>query len=830
MRLARALVAAAVLAIAAPVSAELDLRRASVSHLPNGLTVIMLEDHSFPLVSVQMLYKSGSAAETTGKTGLAHFLEHLAFRGSEHFPKARATDLIYDSGGEWHGYTAMDQTTYFATMPKDGLDLLLRIEADRMARVVIGPASIAAEKGAVITELHSYENDPASVLQEAVTRTALQAHPYGSPMAGYVSDVERLTAEDARAYYASHYAPGNAVLAIVGDFAPPEAAALVAKDFADVPARPIAKPNLTAEPPQRGERQTFVVGPVERQYFELAFPAPAASDPDFPVFLVLQEILAGGSGVNLRQDDWSATKAAKGSLLFGATDDIATWLPPTHDPFLFTISGSIAAKGDRAALERDVLNRIVAIRDRPAARTRLADAKAAVTRAVADDVQTTEDAAHQLAFFEGVGALDNLLSMPRLIAAVTAADVQRVARTYLGPSRLTVGWMAPGKAPPAQAAAGNPRPAADRLGAPPPAAPGGPPELRHLSGGLAAIVQQNPLSDTVTVELLLSAPIEGGAHPDELSGLDAVVGTGPAKDLAALVSEAAVAARRGARAPEAPSEDPATRLQQLIEAQMGPHSRTAPVPVVVLVSGKVEPEQAFGILEQQFGRVTPIKLPAAPASSGEKPRLVRETIPKPLSQGGLGYIIEGPRPGTRDAFAWRMLLYVLTHDYSGRLGNSAIRDKGIVYHIYSLLRTDGSRSWATISTGVDPDKADAMEAELRAELARLVSEPPTADEVAAARNHLLGRDLTAAQSNEELTAKLAREFIESGGLRSHRQLRALLETITPQDLAAAARSFTQGTIVRVDVGPGLTRIGGSPRLKHGTQCVQILSKTDQLAL
>src|SRR4029450_3041918 len=136
----------------------------------------------------------------------------LASRASENSPNARATELIYDAGGEWHGYTATDQTTYFATMPKDQLDLLLRIEADRMARVVIDPASIAAEKGAVITELHSYENDPASVLQEAVTRTAIQAHPYGSPMAGYISDVERLTAGDGRVYYGSHYAPANAVL------------------------------------------------------------------------------------------------------------------------------------------------------------------------------------------------------------------------------------------------------------------------------------------------------------------------------------------------------------------------------------------------------------------------------------------------------------------------------------------------------------------------------------------------------------------------------------------------------------------------------------------
>ena len=137
-------VAALAISTPAPAPAALDLRRASVSHLPNGLTVILLEEHSFPLVSVQMLYQSGSAAEVSGKTGLAHFLEHLAFRGSARFPNARATELIYDSGGEWHGYTALDQTTYFATMPADQLDLLLRIEADRMARVVIDPAAIDA--------------------------------------------------------------------------------------------------------------------------------------------------------------------------------------------------------------------------------------------------------------------------------------------------------------------------------------------------------------------------------------------------------------------------------------------------------------------------------------------------------------------------------------------------------------------------------------------------------------------------------------------------------------------------------------------------------------
>jgi predicted Zn-dependent peptidase len=801
MRAARFLLAIAALAIAAPASAELDLKRADISHLPNGLTVIMLEDHSFPLVSVQMLYKSGSAAETTGKTGLAHFLEHLAFRGSANFPNALATELIYDSGGEWHGYTAMDQTTYFATMPKDQLDLLLKIEADRMARVTFDPSAIDAEKGAVITELHGYENDPASVLQESVTRTAIQAHPYGSPMAGYVSDVAGLTIDDARTYYAGHYAPGNAVLVIVGDVVPSQAKALVDANFSDISARAVARPIPTREPPQTGERRLRLTGPVERQFFLLAFPSPAASNPDFAPFLVLQEILAGGSGLNLRQSDWTGTRAIEGSRLFDTTVDIATWLPPTHEPFLFTISGSIPRSADSAALERTIESRLATVRDQLIADPRLVEAKTAVMRAISEDVQTTEDAAHQLAFFEGIGALDLLLAMPRLIGTVTASDIQRVARTYLAPEKLTIGWMVSGGSPGASAGTGNPQAAADRSGVSPSARRAGQPQLRHLSGGLPAIVRANPLSNTATVELLLSAPVEGGAAPADLPGLDAVVRSGTPDNLAGLISQSVATSRAGRPTADVRSEDPETRLQQMIAAQMGQTANKTPTPLAVIVSGNIEPEKVFDILQRQLGITAPAKLGSAPSrvSSGG-PDIVRERIAKPLSQGALGYVVEGPSPDTRQALVWRMLLYVLTHDYSGRLGRSAILDKGIVYHIYSSLRTDGSRSWATLSTGVDPAKADAFEAELRMQLARLVSEPPSATEVDAARNHLLGRDLTAAQSNEELAAKLAREFVETGGLRSHEQLRALLLTITPTDLADAAQQFVRGTIVRVDVG------------------------------
>src|SRR5206468_5678515 len=136
---------------------------------------------------------------------------------------------------------------------------------------------------------------------------------YGSPMAGYVSDVARLTADDARTYYRSHYAPGNAVLAIVGDFDSAQAKGLVARAFAAVPARDVAVPHFSAEPPQRGERRTLMKGGVDRQLFLVAYPAPAASSRDFPAFLVLQQILSGGAGVNMHQDGWSPTPAVNGT-------------------------------------------------------------------------------------------------------------------------------------------------------------------------------------------------------------------------------------------------------------------------------------------------------------------------------------------------------------------------------------------------------------------------------------------------------------------------------------------------------------------------------------
>lgn len=790
-------VAAALLLFAAPAQAALELGRADISRLPNGLTLIVLEDHSFPVVSTQMLYKSGARDETAGKTGLAHFLEHLAFRASENFPNAGATEAIYDAGGEWHGYTWLDQTTYYATMPKDGLDLLLRIEADRMARVTIDPTAIAAEKGAVISEMHGYENDPASELLDAVTATALQAHPYRNDTIGYESDVAALTIDDARDFYRRHYTPTNAVLAIVGDVSSADAKTLAGKYFGAISGGPERTRTTTIEPPQRGERRTMLTGPSDRQLFTFAFPAPAASSPDFPAFLVLQQLLAGGSGVNFHQNDWG-TPAKPKSSLDGAADDVATWFIPTAERYIFAIKGSIAPGASQAALEQDVELRLARVDD--FAPARLATAKAAVGRQLVEDVETTEDAAHQLAYFEGIGALNRLIALPRAVATVSADDVERIARLYLAPTQRTVGWLVPGQASHVTGlGAGAPAPAPPRAGHPSGIRPVLPPQLRRLSGGLPAIVQASPLSPTVAVELLLSAPVTGEEPPRDLPGLGRVVRSGPAADLPALVAKAAKAAQAAPLPQVIGSEDPETRIQQMIANETVPFATLKPRPMAAIVSGAVTPKAAFAALQRVLGQARPAILPPPLQTPSPHQKLIAE-IARPLAQGALGYVVAAPPPGSREGLAWRMLLYILTHDYSGRLGRSVIGDKGLAYHIYSSIRTAGARGWVALWTGVDSDKADALEAELKAQLARLVTEPPSAAEVDAARRHLLGRDLSAAQSNPEIADRLALQFVEVGGLRSHQQLEATLNSIRPGDLAAIAPVFARGTILRVDVG------------------------------
>jgi predicted Zn-dependent peptidase len=804
--------------------AYLDLSAARVETLDNGLTVIVLEDHGFPVVSVQMLYKSGARDEITGKTGLAHFLEHMAFRSSRNFPDTGVVSSIYAAGGEWHGYTWLDQTTYFATVPKEKLDLLLRIEADRMTRLDIPLADMDSERGAVLTEMHSYENDPATVLQDNVMYLSFLAHPYRNNTIGWESDIANITHADLVDFYHRHYQPANAVLAIVGDVQTDRVMQAVAQNFAAIEGHAVQAASYTVEPAQKGERRIRLKGEVDRKYFKIVYHAPGVNNPDYAAFLVTQDLLAAGSGVSFLQNDWG-TPARAGSPLAGIGDDLSTWFPPSAQDYVFMISGTLPANGDEHAAETAIEDGIESLRREfseagTTAATALGKARERVTRELTFDLQTTEDAAHQLAFFEGLDALGVLVNLEKMVRQVSVEDIERVLDRYLPEQKRTVGWYVPTQGgettgPWAEPVAATPKTpwtgsAQDAEASRESAAS---PVLYTLANGTPVIIQRSPLSPTAVFKVITPAASfelpDGASQGQPAWGLSSI-------DFELLPAELERAIRQARTTLEtaAPMEaqaggaatDPISVLDNTFNAMLGLEYPKAPArgPVLLVVTGDIDPTAVLGQLQRGFGDMTATTWSPPPAIGILAPVEVEKYVDFPVAQEQLGYLVQVPGPRDRTEPAWRMALYILSHGYEGRLGKAAISRRGLVYHIDSDWHTDGANDWITIRTGVDPQKLPAMKALLRQELDRLISEPPSAAEIDAARSHLLGRFVSAAQSNGELAAWLAGQWILHGRLPDYEDLKRRLDAVGRNDIVKMLPAFTSGSIVSVRNPPAET--------------------------
>ncbi len=793
------------LLLAGNANGALDLRNANVHRLDNGLTLLLLEDRTFPVVSVQTVYRVGARDENTGRTGLAHFVEHMAFRGSENFPDTGLVSSVYAAGGEWHGYTYIDQTTYFSTAPADKLDLLLRIEADRMARLAISPDDIAPEIGAVLAEMDGYENDPAAVLHDATVFVSLLAHPYRNNTIGWDSDVRAITYDDVVDFYERYYHPGNAVLAIVGDIDASRVLKQVNELFGGFDGRPANPLPITPEPEQTGERRIRLQGAVERKWFQFVWPAPAASAPDYAAFLLLQELLSGSAGINFRQNDWG-TPARAGTPLHDITGDIASWTMPTAQPYVFVIKGSIGADDEEQAVEDAVAAAVRQLVDAPADARQFDVARQRLLTELVRDVQTTEDAAHQLAFFSGIDALEPMLRLTDAVRALTPADVQQAAARYLAPHKRTAGWTVPGDpqevpapaAPPATEAAS--RPAAAAPSRPAPAA-----EAYELDNGIAVLLQPSSLSPTVHLQVAMPGAMTSPAGTlsidEPADGVTSFSETVPRGDLQAVIDRAAEAVMQARMANDdgIPSTNPYVRTQQVLSRLMGaPTMAAEPAPLVISLAGDFRKERALAMLQDRFGSMDTAERRVR-VGPHELPETVDEHIAEPRAQARLAYLVPAPAPAKPAADAWRALLYILSHDYEGRLGKRAISDRGLVYYIGSAYRSDGRNAWVTLSTGVDPAKLDAMRKLLQSELQRLRDEPPSADEVREALAHRLGRAISANQSNRELADAMTTDWLWYGELLSPQALEARLATVTTEDVLAAVDAFTNGVTITISV-------------------------------
>lgn len=516
--------------------------------LGNGLTVITREVHDAPVASFWVWYRVGARNEVSGITGISHWVEHMMFKGTPSLGKGEIFRSVSKNGGTLNGFTWIDFTTYFETLPSDRLDLSLRIESDRMVNSTFDPSEVASERTVIISEREGSENFPTFHLDEDVTATAFKVHPYGQGVIGWKCDLQSMTREDLYTWYRNHYAPNNAVVVAVGDF---ETAALMKKIeelFGPIPAGPPIPAVRSCEPPQEGERRVVVRRPGPTRYFMSVYHAPAADSPDVYPLFVLDAVLSGAKPLGL--SGGRDTGMGRSSRLYrllvdtGLCTGAGSSFGLTKDPYLFEISASLRPDTGLEEVERTIVAEIERIEHDG---IRPDELEKAVKQFRAQFTYASEGVTNQaywLGDLEMVNRYTMLDDFVERIAAVTAADVLRVAQTYLRPENRTVGWFEPTSPGASAEAPIAPVQAVRRyffhgglghlpgLGSPPAAASerpsagsgrGAAPSGMAASGGTALAIQRTRLPNGITIlghersvnpAVVIRASIQAGAMYD----------------------------------------------------------------------------------------------------------------------------------------------------------------------------------------------------------------------------------------------------------------------------------------------------------------------------
>jgi predicted Zn-dependent peptidase len=444
-RLAAGLATLAGLAPSAAASPDVDdpALRTRRTVLDNGLVVLTLEDSSTPVVSFQMWVEVGSRDEAR-YTGLAHLFEHMMFKGSEHIEPEQHARLINARGGRLNAFTTRDHTVYFADVTRENLGLVIELEAERVANLDISEKTLTSEREVVLEERRMRVDDqPNGLAFEALMALAFQAHPYRWPVIGWRSDIEATTLAACREFFGHYYVPDNMVIAIAGDFDTEEALATIRRTFGRLdPARQIPR-NPTAVTLQRGERRATVHFDLRSPVLAAAWHAPAAGHPDAEALDVLSQILSAGRSSRLyRRLVYQEEQALSAQ---GAYWEFAR-------AGVFYAFASVRPDARIQRVEALFFDEIERVKTKPVRESELEKAKRQLEVGLVNGLATSHALASRIGrdttTFGRIRPLEERLAA---IRSVSAADVQRVARTYLVTERRSVVHVV---APPAAAERG----------------------------------------------------------------------------------------------------------------------------------------------------------------------------------------------------------------------------------------------------------------------------------------------------------------------------------------------------------------------------------------
>jgi zinc protease len=399
--------------------------------------VLVVPDHSAPVVTFQVTYRVGSRNEVTGTTGATHILEHLMFKGSDNFndPKGNSVKQYLEKvGGQFNASTSVDRTNYFATIGRENLEGYIAIEADRMRHLWLHEADRQAEMTVVRNEYERGKNDPDNVLVEEVTAAAFVALPYHHPTIGWRSDIEHVPISKLHDFYDTFYWPNNATVTVVGDVDPAAALGLVKKYYGSYPRSPQPIPTIyTEEPEQSGPRRVIVKRPGELGTVLIAHKVPNGRNADQPALEMLDAILSSGKNARLYR-----ALVDKGlALNAGAGTDLH------RDLSLHTIYASLAPNAGHEQVEEALLAEIERIKTGGVTPAEIARVKQQYVAADAYKRDGTAAVASELNEWIAVGDWTLYVTFPQRVQQVTPADVQRVAKEYLNEDQSTTGWFIP---------------------------------------------------------------------------------------------------------------------------------------------------------------------------------------------------------------------------------------------------------------------------------------------------------------------------------------------------------------------------------------------------
>ena len=430
------LVALLVLALAGGAAAAQSGERVLAATLDNGLRVLLQEDHRSPIVSFQIWYRVGSRNEARGATGIAHFLEHMMFKGTPTHGQGQFARLVEQNGGQDNAFTSNDVTSYYVNIAADRIDLVIDLEADRMHNLKLDAKDIASEREVVIEERRTRtEDDPGGFLGEEVGAIAFRSHPYGAPVIGFMEDIKRITPEEIRAFYKTYYMPNNAILVAVGDFKAPEVLAKIRAKFGRIPKGPPPPPVLAMEPPQNGERRVVVGKQAQLPIVYIGYHVPNQKSPDAFALEMLSTILSEGRASRLYK-----RLVYERQIALEAGGDYNYF---SQDPNLFWFWGTPMPGQTPEAMETALLAEMETLKKEPVTDEELQRAKNQVEATFVFQEDSVHRRAGLLARFELIGGYADKDRFVERLRAVTAADVQRVARAYFPDDKKNVGVLLP---------------------------------------------------------------------------------------------------------------------------------------------------------------------------------------------------------------------------------------------------------------------------------------------------------------------------------------------------------------------------------------------------